>query len=217
MKFLKKFQVLYLVFFTAGIFSCATAPVYWDKQKDVIRTINVMAVADNSYREEYLNWEERIKKNLNAVSKNFEEQFGIRFNIVGIKEWKLENSNGIVIREGGGVNNKGLIIVLKNEFKITSEIDVVVGFTYLASDAGGEAEPLGNYILLYKDIIIEEWALAHEFGHIFDAMDYAEIDGKNLPISVMNYTWLKIIPYFDKENAERIMKNKFRNFHERAE
>ena len=78
----------------------------------------------------------------------------------------------------------------------------------------GMAELLGD------DVIVEDsWSLSsntntviHEMGHIFGAIDYKSGHRNYNAPSVMTYNSSKRTDSFDKENAERVMENKYRSF-----
>ena len=214
MKILRKFAtlaVISLVYLNCLACSPSRQFLKSDSPKD-IRVVYVKAVADEEYRggrflffSYETNWKQDIKEMIDGASQDFEKEFGIRFVIKEIGEWKSDNR----IKE-----NEPLLCELIRTVKIEDGINVVLGFTGQVFDIEGRAVSLGHYILMGPQR--SKYIIGHEFGHIFGAEDIY-----NNTSSIMNrYGLWNLIrdgskysgPHFDKKNAERIMRNKYCSF-----
>jgi len=200
-------KIFFFVF--VFLFGCASERIFTYRDlagvQEEIRIVYVKAVVDEEYRQMERNWKEKIPDSIQAASAQFEKQFKIRFVLTEIEEWNSESPN----------NNRALLFQeIKKKFPIVSDIDIIIAFTHQKSSYVwwlGTAEQLGNYVLIGIAGYPKKQTLVHEIGHIFGAIDYDGYHGSSY--SVMNYDFWKTTEYFDKENAEKIMENKWRNFH----
>ena len=162
------------------------------------RTINIKIAVDGEFGS-MENWPLEIKRIVRDSSKNFENNFGIKFKIKSLESWSSDDSLNSMFEL---LND--LIRKVPQE-----ESDVVLGFTAqrnIQEDLVGVASYLSGYILVrgLKSRNMMTSALTHEFSHIFGAVDLNEegsiMDTKNRGTE------------FDDFTTQIILLNKFRSF-----
>jgi tetratricopeptide (TPR) repeat protein len=167
-------------------------------QKQPIRIINLKIAADEELRM-MLTWQLDIKKLIQTISKDFDQHFGIQFNIKRFENWTSDNS-------------KHTTFDLLNDLRkkvLHEDCDIVIGFTSqenIKNDIFGVATYLHGFIVLrkFKEISRMDTLLKHELCHVFGVADLYE---KN---SIMN---IKAPGYeFDEFTSRIIFLNKYRNF-----
>ncbi len=176
-----------------------------------IRVIKVKAVADEEFRRS-ADWVEEIEGSIKRSSAFYEEQFGIKYELVQIGEWVSDNNIKDV---------RTLLSQLKNEVERDGS-DIVVGFTGQARNvykcvfsrtALGIALPFSSYVIVRADrstgfdYHTMSLVLTHELGHLFGAM---HVDGSSsvMSTSINNNTSFR----FDDNNSELIKLTKFVDF-----
>jgi len=125
----------------------------------------VRVAADQDYRAAHPDWKPRLYDLVGAVSARYDEEFGIRFNVLGIAAWDrpegLDSYQGILVHAEKNLNRRSSQILIlmtgkdKDERRTDRWIDV------------GAAHYMGNCIVVGDDGL-----LPHESGHLFGAIDY---------------------------------------------
>jgi len=169
-KFMRKYGLI-LFFVTAVL--CMPEYLCSQDVKD-LRIIKVTAVFDEEFMDKF-DWKREIQNRMDFVSRVFEEEVGIRFEIVGYREWKSDNK----------INMMQLLLQdLKNTIP-KGEGDIVIGFTSQSGHQShasyddfiaGLAYSFRDYVLV-RTIRSEDWntlskyqSLIHEIGHLFGAV-----------------------------------------------
>jgi Tfp pilus assembly protein PilF len=166
--------------------------------KDRIRTIRCRVAVDEECRARK-GWRAVIKRVIADSSKQFEIEFGIKFEIVRIRPWYSNNAR---------VSLFDLLRSLKREI-LQKNCEVVIGFTGQSYENGaffGATICYDNYVILrwVPSENLMKRTLIHEFCHLFGGIDLHQAD------SIMNHD---IAGNGVDEFTSRIIHiNKFRSF-----
>jgi hypothetical protein len=177
--------------------------------------VKVRVVADPAFRQAIPQWHETASDLLDATSDYWENEFGVRLNVVAIEPWPLEETTSSAVT---------LMEFLKESYPRKGRSpreDIVIGLTRQRVNfyGGGRARAdrlgdcskgLGNYIVSYvvepfvysrDEINHDVLALVHELGHIFGATHTSD------PSSVMNGNFA-FRTDFDPPNRAVVMRNR---------
>jgi hypothetical protein len=155
--------------------------------------------------------DEGMERLIERTSPIFEEQFGIRFKIVGYREYKKPGT-AIVPRPDRML--AAMYSATKNDPK---SFDIAItGQGACALDFASLIIPVPTYLALIDDryrryVIVrayDKWALAHEVAHAFV---FNRVHGQCL-LGTGFYPAGSSCYWLDKETWEEAMSNKFRDF-----
>ncbi len=155
---------------TTMVLFCAAlwAPLFLHAQDSDIKPITVKLAADRAI-DNMTEWKIAAKRLLNDVFHTFREQFGIRLVISEIVTWNLRKNRRPVVEVLGELRKS----------VAPGKCDIVLGIVTperISSISLGAASYPFGYILV-KNIASREqmvYALLHETGHIFGAIDLRE-------------------------------------------
>jgi hypothetical protein len=165
------------------------------------RTINLKVVADEELKCGCESWCFYLKTLIRAVSKDFEERFGIRFSVKKVGGWMSDNSRQ---------TSYDLLNDLRSGID-KEKCDVVVGFTAqepVETAFSGVTSYTMGYVLI-RSGPSKAWirnTLKHELGHLFGAVDIAESS------SVMGTQQRWQANRFDEFSSALIDQNRDRTF-----
>ena len=137
-----------------------------------VREMKVIIAGGKEYRAFYSNWHERTREIVEAASHRFEQQFPIRFRIVGYREWTYKCAP-----ESAGDAFEWLHKIDRGD------ADLVIGFTMVPFPGPrGEIRGVTQYFSRYV-VIPDNWGmtgavtrLVHELCHVFGAFHVAATD-----------------------------------------
>ncbi len=162
------------------------------------RDIRTKILADEEFRGK-TGWAEKIEKLMAAASAEFDNAFGIKFNLSQIEEWNSDNSLRSLELLAEDLDRKAL----------RGDADVLVAITAQPN----LSEPFRGYSYFQEAIVVVKdtknttelvKTLEHELAHLFGAVHVGQ------PDSLMDiYTRGDV---FDPANARLIALNKFRSF-----
>jgi hypothetical protein len=129
------------------------------------RTVKVLAVVDSWHQIAHPQWQETVRHTIDNVSRLYQKEFGIAFELVGVRAWNTSHA----------VTMPDELAALKRAYPITTDYDVVIGVTNASGlVVAGISEILGNHLLVAATPFHSLTdLLAHELGHIFGARDTA--------------------------------------------
>jgi hypothetical protein len=134
--------------------------------------MKVVIAGGKEYRAFYSNWHERTRQIVEAASQRFEQQFPIRFRIVGYREWNYRRAPDLA-----GDAFQWLHKIDRGD------ADLVIGFTMVAFP-GPRGEIRGVTQYFSRCVVIpDNWGktgavtrLVHELCHVFGAFHIAATD-----------------------------------------
>ncbi|RKY88249.1 hypothetical protein DRQ09_03155, partial [candidate division KSB1 bacterium] len=186
------------------------------RERDSLRIIEVTAAADEEFRSQY-NWIEEIRNRMEFVSKVFEQEVGIRFNVIHFRKWNSDNSINIM---------QLLIRELKKNIPKEGS-DIVIGFTsqYSKNFSGDYDDYIAGLAYSFQDYVLirtvrsENWnrlrkyqSIIHELGHLFGAVHVKDVS------SIMHNPIVSLRAMkFDKYNKQIIKITKKRDFNKGIE
>ena len=143
----------------------ATPAVAGDLYKDY-RTVRVKVVADDDFRRQHPDWEERVGTIVRDVSRRWEKEFGIRFAVKKYEPWrsdaKLADLDALARQIISGVDKRGVDIIIG----ITAQRNVP-----LRPDAHTKYP---QAVILLREVrtpaYLANVLLPHEMGHVFGAV-----------------------------------------------
>jgi tetratricopeptide (TPR) repeat protein len=163
-----------------------------------VRVVGVKVLADEEFRSQR-DWKGRVTRLMEGVSKEFEELFQIRFNLIGTGPWESQD----------GVTTLERLAEKLSANLVKGDADIIVAFTAQK----GLLQSFSGYSLFREGVVLLEHngerkalvrTLTHELSHLFGAVHVAN------PDSVMDYFVRG--GRFDSLNMELIRLNRDRLF-----
>jgi len=166
-------------------------------KEEMIRaaTVSVYAVASQSYRSQYANWEDKLYNVIETADNAYYRDFGINWVIQGYYSWTSNGSSANAILADLASDGSGL------------PDGLCMGFTRYLPGAGGIAyvynfnPGTGYSVCLDQGDTSTVYALRHEIGHNYGC---GHDPTGSSPVCMMNYQYAYSVDYFDSAHAATV-------------